>query len=130
MPSNSRNGTQLRRLIVATLATAAFGLPVATLAQTAKEQELEKRVAELEKMVQQLVAEKAAAPAPAPAAATAAAAPAKPAGAPIQGVSITPNAAPNTTFAITGFVKADANFTSTSDGVYRGLRPRGVPDGR
>jgi hypothetical protein len=116
MPSNSRNGTQLRRLIAATLATAAFGLPVATLAQTAKEQELEKRVAELEKMVQQLVAEKAAAPAPAPAAATAAAAPAKPTGAPIQGVSITPNAAPNTTFAITGFVKADANFTSTSDG--------------
>jgi hypothetical protein len=114
MPRNSRNGTQLRRLIAVTLATAAFGLPVATLAQTAKEQELEKRVAELEKMVQQLVAEKAAAPAPAPA--TAAAAPAKPAGAPIQGMSITPNAAPNTTFVLTGFVKADANFTNTSDG--------------
>ena len=115
MPRNSRNGTQLRRLIAVTLATAAFGLPASTLAQTAKEQELEKRVAELEKMVQQLVAEKAAAPAPAPApaAATAAAAPDK---APIQGVSITPNAAPNTTFLLTGFVKADANFTNTSDG--------------
>jgi hypothetical protein len=116
MPRNSRNGTQLRRLIAATLATAAFGLPAATLAQTAKEQELEKRVAELEKMVQQLVAEKTAAPAPAPAVAAAAAAPAKPAAAPIQGLSITPNAAPNTTFLLTGFVKADANFTNTSDG--------------
>jgi hypothetical protein len=119
MPRNSRNATSLRRLVAVTLATAAFGLPAATLAQTAKEMELEKRVAELERLVQQLVAEKAAAPpaAPAPtAAATAAAAPAKPAPAPIQGVSITPNAAPNTTFVLTGFVKADANFTNTSDG--------------
>jgi DcaP outer membrane protein len=121
MPRHSRDGTQLRRLIAVTLATAALGLPFATLAQTAKEQELEKRVAELEKLVQQLVAEKSAAapapaPAPAPAAATAAAAPAKPAPAPIQGLSITPNAAPNTTFVLTGYLKADANFTNTSDG--------------
>jgi hypothetical protein len=116
MPRHSRNGTELRRLIAVTLATAALGLPVATLAQTAKEVELEKRVAELEKLVQQLVAEKAAAPAAPPAAATAAATPAKPAAAPIQGVSITPNAAPNTTFVLTGYVKADANFTNTSDG--------------
>jgi len=120
MPRNSRNASQLRRLIAVTLATAAFGLPAATFAQTAKEVELEKRVAELEKMVQKLVAEKAAVPAaavaPAAATTTAAAAPAKPAPAPIQGVSITPNAAPNTTFVLTGFVKADANFTNTSDG--------------
>jgi hypothetical protein len=102
-------------MVTATLAAAVLGMPAAAIAQTAKEQELEKRVAELEKMVQQLVAEKKAAPAPAPAT-TAAAAPAKPAAAPIQGVSITPNAAPNTTFLLTGFVKADALFTNTSDG--------------
>lgn len=102
-------------MVTATLAAAVLGMPAIAIAQTAKEQELEKRVAELEKLVQQLVAEKQAAPAPAPAATTAAA-PAKPAGAPIQGLSITPNAAPNTTFLLTGFVKADALFTSTSDG--------------
>ena len=120
MPRQSRNGNALRRLVAVTLATAALGLPAAALAQTAKEVELEKRVAELEKLVKQLVAEKAAAPAAtpaaAPAAATAAAAPAKPAPAPIQGLSITPNAAPNTTFVLTGYLKADANFTNTSDG--------------
>ena len=112
-------------MIAATLAATVLGMPAAALAQTAKEVELEKRVAELEKMVQQLVADKSAKPAAATAAApaagappatTAAAAPAKPAAAPIQGVSITPNAAPNTTFLLTGFVKADALWTNTTDG--------------
>ena len=105
-------------MITATLAAAVLGLPAGAIAQTAKEVELEKRVADLERMVKELSAAKAAAPAaaPAPAAATAAAAPAKPAGAPIQGVSITPNAAPNTTFLLTGFVKMDVNFTDTTDG--------------
>ena len=119
MPSNIRNCHQLTRLVAATLAAAALGLPGGALAQTAKEQELEARVAELEKLVKQMQAAQQAAPAPAPAAApaaTAAAAPAKPAAAPIQGVSITPNAAPNTTFVLTGFVKADALWTNTSDG--------------
>jgi hypothetical protein len=115
MPSNIRNRHKLTRLVAATLAAAALGLPAGALAQTAKEQELEARVAELEKLVKQMQAAQQAAPAPAPAA-TAAAAPAKPAGAPIQGVSITPNAAPNTTFLLTGFVKADALWTNTSDG--------------
>jgi hypothetical protein len=113
MPRQIRNRQALNRLIAATLATAALGLPAAALAQTAKEQELEARVAELEKLVKQMQAEKQAAPA---AAATPAAAPAKPAAAPIQTVSITPNAAPNTTFLLTGFVKADALWTNTSDG--------------
>jgi len=103
----------LRGIITATLAVAALGLPAGAIAQTAKEQELEKRVAELEKMVEQLVADKKAAPVAAPAPA---AAPAKPAAAPIQAMSITPNAAPGTSFVLTGFFKADANFTNTSDG--------------
>jgi len=34
----------------------------------------------------------------------------------VQQVSILPNAAPGTTLYVTGFVKADANWTSTSDG--------------
>jgi hypothetical protein len=123
MPTRNHPRSALRAIVTATLAAAVLGLPASAIAQTAKEQELEKRVADLEKMVQQLLAEKKAAPAPAaapaaapaPAAATAAA-PAKPAPTPIQGVSITPNAAPNTTFVFTGYLKADANFTNTSDG--------------
>jgi len=113
MPTRNHPRSALRAIVTATLAAAVLGLPASAIAQTAKEQELEKRVAELEKMVQQLLAEKKVAPAPA---AAPAAAPAKPAGAPIQAASITPNAAPNTTFLLTGFVKADALFTNTSDG--------------
>jgi hypothetical protein len=113
MPTRNHPRSALRAIVTATLAAAVLGLPASAIAQTAKEQELEKRVADLEKMVQQLLAEKKAAPAPA---AATAAAPAKPAGPAIQGVSITPNAAPNTTFLLTGFVKADALFTNTSDG--------------
>jgi len=112
MPTRNHPRSALRAIVTATLAAAVLGLPASAIAQTAKEQELEKRVAELEKMVQQLLAEKKA---PAPAAAPAAA-PAKPAGPAIQTASITPNAAPGTTFLLTGFVKADALFTNTSDG--------------
>lgn len=103
-------------MIATTLAVAALGCSAGAYAQTDKEQALEARVAELEKLVQQLVAEKQAAPAPVAPVAPVAAAPAKPAGTPVQATSITPNAAPGTTFLLTGFVKADANFTSTSDG--------------
>jgi hypothetical protein len=110
MHTHTGNGSALRKIIAVTLTAAVLGMPAAALAQTAKEQELEARVAELEKLVRQMSAEKAAAPA-APAAA-----PAKPAGAPIQTASITPNAAPGTTFLMTGFVKMDVNFTNTSDG--------------
>lgn len=106
MHTRNRSRSVLRGMVAATLAAAALGLPAGALAQTAKEAELEKRVAELEKMVQQLVAEKQAAPA----------APAAPAGTPVQATTITPNAAPKTTFVLTGFVKADALFTNTSDG--------------
>jgi hypothetical protein len=110
MHTRNHPRSALRAIITATLAAAVVGLPASAIAQTAKEQELEKRVAELEKMVQQLVAEKQAAPAAAPAPAGA---PAKPAAPAIQAGSITPNAAPNTTFVLTGFVKADALFTDT-----------------
>lgn len=110
MHTRNHPRSALRAIVTATLAAAVVGLPASAIAQTAKEQELEQRVAELEKMVQELLAEKKAAPAPAPAPA---AAPAKPAGPTIQAGSITPNAAPNTTFLLTGFVKADALFTDT-----------------
>jgi len=106
MPTRNHPRSALRAIVTATLAAAVLGLPASAIAHTAKEQELEK-------MVQQLLAEKKAAPAPA---AAPAAAPAKPAGPAIQASSITPNAAPNTTFLLTGFVKVDANFTNTSDG--------------
>lgn len=106
---SSRNAT-LRKIVAITLTAAVLGMPAAAWSQTAKEQELEARIAELEKLVQQLAAEKKAAPAPA--AAPAAAPPAKP----VQASTITPNAAPGTTFVVTGFVKADAIWTNTSDG--------------
>jgi len=118
-----RNHSFLRSMIATTLAAAALGLPATVLAQdapSATEQALAARVAELEKQVQALLAaQKAAPPAAAPAATVAAApaaAPGKPAPAPIQPTSITPNAAPNTTFMLTGFVKVDGLFTNTSHG--------------
>jgi hypothetical protein len=114
MRTQLHRGSIIGKVIAATLASAALGLPAAALAQTAKEQQLEARVAELERLVQQLLAEKKAGAAPA--AGAPAAAPAKPAGPPVQATSIVPNAAPGTSFMITGFVKADALFTNTSDG--------------
>jgi len=110
MRIHSYRHATLRKIVAVTLTAAMVGIPAAAWSQTAKEQELEARVAELEKLVQQLAAEKKAAPAPA--AAPAAAPPAKP----IQASTITPNAAPGTTFVVTGFVKADAIWTDTSDG--------------
>ena len=65
MHTRNHPRSALRAIITATLAAAVIGLPASAMAQTAKEQELEQRVAELEKMVQQLLAEKKAAPAPA-----------------------------------------------------------------
>jgi hypothetical protein len=66
--------SRIKRTALAIAVAAALATPGAALAQTANEKALEARVAELEKMVQQLMAEKAAAPAPA---AAPAAAPAK-----------------------------------------------------
>jgi len=124
MPAHHNRNSVVRRLIAATLALAALGVSASTLAQTAstaKEAALEARVAELEKMVKQLMAEKQT-PAPAAAAAPAAgAAPAAKGPPPVQQVSIVPNAAPGTTFYVTGYAKADALWTTTPDGE--------IPDG-
>jgi len=97
------SGSTLRRIVAVTLAGAMLSMPLAALAQTAKEQELEARIAELEKLVKELAAKS---PEPARGEKDKA----------VQSKSITPNSAPGTTFQITGFVKLDANFTNTGDG--------------
>ena len=91
------------------LALAMALLPALASADEAREAALEARVAELERLVQQLVAERQA-PA-APAAGTAA--PAAPA---IQSTPILPAANPNSRFSYGGFIKLDAMLTDTSDG--------------
>jgi hypothetical protein len=111
----------------------ATALPAA--AQTSREKELEARVSELERLVQQLLqtssAQGGAAPSTAPGAiAAVAAAPGAPAQvaaptavaaaagpAPVQASTITPNAAAGTKFLYTGFVKADVLWTEAADGV-------------
>ena len=76
-----------------------------------KEQELERRVADLERLVKQLSQ-----PAAAPSASASASAPvAQAAQKPPPPVAA--NAAAGTTFLYTGYVKADALFTDTGDGV-------------
>ena len=113
----------------ATLIGLSIGLallaPGVALGQTAKERELEARVAQLERMVEQLMAQQqqtqsqvtetqarvneaqAAQPKPA------AAADDKP---PVQSGTIMATANPGTTFAYGGFIKMDAMATDTSDG--------------
>ena len=68
--------SRMKRTAIALAVATALALPGAAMAQTAKEKELEARVAELEKLVQQMMADKKAAPAPAAAPAAAAPAPA------------------------------------------------------
>ena len=114
MSAQNQCNPVLRRLVVATLALAALGASASVLAQStdtsAREAALEARVAELEKMVNELVKEKQA---PAPAAA---AAPLPKGAQPVQSVSILPNATPGTTLYVSGYIKADANWTDTPDG--------------
>lgn len=107
--------------------------PGMALAQTAKERELEARVAQLEKMVQQLMSQQQQTQATVAdtqtqltevktAQAQAPAAPATPAGKqpiqgePIQSRTIMASANPGTTFSYGGFIKLDASVTSTNDG--------------
>ncbi|MGN7726950.1 DcaP family trimeric outer membrane transporter [Luteimonas sp. 22616] len=117
--------TTHRRLLALSVVVALLA-PGAALAQTAKEKELEARVAQLEQMVQQLVAQQQqtqtavadtqaqvsevkTAQAQAPAAV--------PAGKqPIQATAINASANPGTTFTYGGFIKLDAMATDTSDG--------------
>jgi len=139
MPHHVAQRSTLTRSIAVALALAALGASPLALADTAKEKELEARVAELEKMVNQLMADKKAgagpvaapAPAAAPAAATAAATPPKPDAKVIQTASITPNAAPGTSFIFTGYFKADGLWSDTSDGVLaEGAAGSAVTTGR
>jgi len=126
MPHHVAKRSTLSRSVAVALAVAALGLSPHAMAQSAKEKELEARVAELEKMVHQLIAEKqagtapAAAPAPAAAGAaagaTVAAAPPKADAKVIQTAPITPNAAPGTSFIFTGYAKVDGLWSNTSDG--------------
>jgi hypothetical protein len=98
----------LRRPLAAALALA-LALPTLAFAQSERELALEARVAELERMVQQLVHSQSP---PAPPAATPAAAP----GGEIQTTRITPAANPGTRFSYGGFIKLDAMLTDTDGG--------------
>lgn len=95
----------------------ALGVALATTAaspasaQSERERELEARIAELERAVQMLLAEREQTPAE-PEAIRKPAAPAQP----VQNTSITPGANPGTTFAYGGFIKADFMFSSYTDG--------------
>ncbi len=138
--SPTKAGTLRRRPLAAALLVA-LALPGMAFAQTAKEKELEARVAQLEAMVKQLVSQQqqqqsqisevktAQATAPAATAAPAAAvtagaaagnppAPAKPT---IQTAPIMATANPGTRFSYGGFIKLDASLTQTNDG--------DIPDG-
>ena len=108
--------TAIRRRPLAAALLVALMLPGFAFAQTAKEVELEARVAELEKMVRQLVSQQQAsaiATAPPP---TTAPAPVVADGKAIQSTTITPSANPGTAFSFGGFIKLDAMATDTSDG--------------
>ena len=104
----------------------ALAAPGMALAQTAKERELEARVAQLEKMVEQLVAQQqqtqtqvADTQAQVTEVKTAQAQMPKPAPEgkqPVQGTTIMATANPGTTFSYGGFIKMDAMATDTSDG--------------
>ena len=117
--------TVQRRLLALSVVVALLA-PGAALAQTAKEKELEARVAQLEQMVQQLVAQQqqtqtAVADAQAQVSevktAQAQAPAALPAGKqPIQATAINASGNPGTTFSYGGFIKLDAMVTDTSDG--------------
>jgi hypothetical protein len=100
------------RLAVALVA--ALSLPATALADEAREAALESRIAQLEQLVQQLVADREAAKA-APAVAPA------PTGPTIQSTPIMPAANAGTRFSYGGFIKLDAMLTDTSDGE--------IPDG-
>jgi hypothetical protein len=126
----NRHTTQMVRRPLATALFVALLAPGMALADTAKEKALEARVAELERQVQLLlttqqqqqgtIAQTQSEVQQARAeqvAIAAAAAPALPAGKqPIQATSITPGAAPGTTFKFGGFIKADFLATRTGDG--------------
>ncbi|MFC7302367.1 DcaP family trimeric outer membrane transporter [Cognatiluteimonas weifangensis] len=93
-------------------------LPGLALAETDKERELEARVAQLEQLVQQLVAQQQQAQVQVEAVRAAQAAQPQPAAAKpgIQATPIVPGAAAGTRFSYGGFIKLDAMLTDTTDG--------------
>lgn len=102
----------LARPLRATLALAVIaGLaPLAASAQSAREAELEARIAQLERTVAELVAAgQTALPPPPPA-------PAAPATPPAQTTPIVPGAPAGATFSFGGMIKADAMYTDTTAG--------------
>ena len=118
----ARLATKRRHHLSAALLLA-IALPGAAWAQGDREQALEARIAELERQVQALLAAQPQQAADVQAlrqevAQTKASTPAVvPAGKqPIQVTSITPGAAPSTTFRVGGFIKADFLSTQTGDG--------------
>ena len=127
----NRHTTKMVRRPLAAALFVALVAPGMAFAGTAKEKALEARVAELERQVQLLLStqqqqqgaiaqtqsEVQQARAEATSTAAAATTPTLPAGKqPIQLTSITPGAAPGTTFKFGGFIKADFLATRTGDG--------------
>src|SRR5690606_27040000 len=119
-PAGAAGTPTRRRRPLAAAVLVALLAPGLALAQTPREQELEARVAELERAVQMLLAERdqqaaadeqAVAPQPAPAAA-----PATPGAPPIQSTTITPGANPGTRFTVGGMIRVDGMATHTTDG--------------
>jgi uncharacterized small protein (DUF1192 family) len=103
----------LRKSLLLAAMAAAGAVADPALAQSATEQELESRVAQLEKQIAELVAElKAQKPAPAVAAAPGAPPPPPP----IQATTITPNANAGTKFFFSGFMRTDALSSNTDGG--------------
>jgi hypothetical protein len=124
--ADMNHGTQPRRLLALSLALAALA-PGAVLAQSAtdRETQLEARVAELEKMVQQLVAQQQQTQQTVSEVKTAqtqiAQTPMADGKPKIQSAPILPGANPGTRFSYGGFVKLDAMVTDTDGGE--------IPDG-
>ncbi len=123
MQTTTRSALRISALALA----CTLALPATALADSKREAALEQRVSELERQLQDLVSEvraqrAAAQAAPAPATPVAANAPLPKATAtvggkpPIQETTITPGSPGNTTFRFGGFVKADFLATHTGDG--------------
>lgn len=105
-----------RKCAVVLAAGSLLWAPGAALAQTDREAELEARVAELERLVGELLKRDQDVPAVATTSATPPA-PTVPAGQqPIQAASVIPGANPGTRFAFGGFIKANFTVTDYSDG--------------
>ncbi|ASR43425.1 hypothetical protein BEN78_08610 [Xanthomonas citri pv. mangiferaeindicae] len=114
---------QARPRLLTAAVLVALALPGAAFAQTAKERELEARIAQLESQVQALLGQQQQTAAQvqevrtAQAAAPAVAAAPLPAGSqPIQATTITPQANPGTKFTVGGMIRIDGMATKTTDG--------------